>query len=499
MPPVNMVARTSSNENAHFVLVPLMTQGHIIPMVDMARLLAERGAVVTLVTTPINASRIKITMDIVHLSGLPIRFPELRFPCDVVGLPLGCENLDLITDRSHFHSFFKATSLLREPLLVYLREQQRPPSYVFFDVCTPWAADIARELNIPRMVFHGYLAFSLLCLHNIRQHNLYKQVTSNNEAFNVPGLPQDHQVIQVTKAKAPGIFNSPGWEKFHDEIIEAEMNADGVILNSFHDLESPYVEAYEQALGAKAWAVGPFSLCLKDDDFISKAARGNKASIDEQQCLSWLDTMEIGSVIHASFGSITHMSPAQLIEIGTGLEESGHPFIWVIKKSEMSPEVEQWLKEGFEERVKSRGVVVKGWAPQLMILSHPAVGGFMTHCGWNSVLEAVSIGVQMLTWPHFADQFLNEKLVVDVLKIGITMGIETGMVLVKSDKVEMSVRCLMDQGDGRLERRWRVKELSRMARKAMEGGGSSYENTTLLIEHVLVMQNEKKVLQGNKL
>ncbi|CAL9102243.1 unnamed protein product, partial [Musa textilis] len=113
------------------------------------------------------------------------------------------------------------------------------------------------------------------------------------------------------------------------------------------------------------------------------------------------------------------------------LETWGSPFIWVIRPGKQAAEVERWLSEEFEERVRvrSRGLVIRGWAPQMVILSHPAVGGFVTHCGWNSILEGISAGLPMVTWPHFGDQFLNQKLVVQVLRVGVAVGAENSGVL----------------------------------------------------------------------
>ncbi|EEC72712.1 hypothetical protein OsI_06313 [Oryza sativa Indica Group] len=106
--------------------------------------------------------------------------------------------------------------------------------------------------------------------------------------------------------------------------------------------------------------------------------------------------------------------PKYLFEVGHGLEDSGKPFIWVVKVTEVAtPEVQEWLS-ALEARVAGRGVVVRGWAPQLAILSHRAVGGFVTHCGCNSILEDITHGVPVVTWPHISDQFLNERLAVDV-------------------------------------------------------------------------------------
>lgn len=203
--------------------------------------------------------------------------------------------------------------------------------------------------------------------------------------------------------------------------------------------------------------------------------------------------MKLCSVIYTCFGSLCHIPPPQLIEIGLGLEASSRPFIWIIRKSDHSAEVEKWLAEDkFEERVKGRGLIIRGWAPQVLILSHPSVGAFFTHCGWNSTLEGICAGVPMITWPMFAEQFYNEKFAVNVLRIGVRIGVEVELeweelenqVLVKREQVKEAIEELMD-GEEADERSKRAKELGEMANKAIEEGGSSYSNITMLIEDVM--------------
>lgn len=218
------------------------------------------------------------------------------------------------------------------------------------------------------------------------------------------------------------------------------------------------------------------------------------ASIDEHYCLKWLDTMKPKSVIYVCFGSLCHLLPKQLIEIGKGLEASNSPFIWIIREVDYNEEIMKWVKnENFEDRLKGKGLIIKGWAPQVLILSHPATGGFMTHCGWNSTLEGVSAGVPMITWPMFAEQFYNEKLIVQVLKIGIRIGVEVTMqwgeeandgIYVKRECVKNIVDQLMDEGEEGQERRRKAQELGERANQAVEEGGSSYMNITSFIEHV---------------
>ncbi|XP_072964571.1 UDP-glycosyltransferase 73C6-like [Typha angustifolia] len=473
----------------HFVLVPLLAQGHMIPMLDMAHLLAEGGARVSYITTAVNAGRIKTTIDRIKESGLPIHFVEFQLPCAKAGLPEGCENFDLLPSIDFFKSMMSAIGMLREPLELYLRAQHSPPACIITDFCNPpETTDAARELRIPRVIFHTTSCFFPLCAHLIYRHKIFDRIIDEYETFLVPDFPGE--AIEVNKVQAPGFFGGLASEDLLESALKAEATAEGLVINSFDELEPSYIQQYEKMLGKKVWAIGP--LCLYNKDVDNKATRGNNSSIDNRKILTWLDSKEEMSVIYISFGSYALVGPSQLIEIGSGLEASNKPFIWVVKGVERSiPEVEKWLCE-FEERTSSRGIIIRGWAPQMVILSHPAVGGFFTHCGWNSTLEAVAgAGVPMVTWPRVADQFLNEKLVVQVLRIGVSAGVkvpssylaEDTDVVVKRDDIEKAVWNLMDGGEEGEERRKRAKDLGEKARRAMDEEGSSYMNMKHLLQY----------------
>jgi flavonol-3-O-L-rhamnoside-7-O-glucosyltransferase len=152
----------SVSGRAHFVLVPLMAQGHTIPMTDMARLLAEHGAEVTFITTPVNACRMAGLISYVEATGLKIQFVKLQFPATDFGLPDGCENIDMVQSRDQLKNFVEACAALREPLAACLRDQRPPPSCIISDMTHWWTGGIARELGIPRLTFNGFCSFSSL-------------------------------------------------------------------------------------------------------------------------------------------------------------------------------------------------------------------------------------------------------------------------------------------------------------------------------------------------
>ncbi|KAF3328509.1 UDP-glycosyltransferase 73C6-like protein [Carex littledalei] len=466
----------------HFVLVPLAAQGHLIPMVDMAHVLAERGLRISLITTPANAARIKPIIDRVHELELPIQFVELAFPGAKFGLPEGCESMELIP-RGFFRNFFDAVYFLCEPLELFLKSLQSAPNCMITDMSNAWTGPVARKLGIPRVIFHGPSCFYISAAHNLEVHKVYDHISNSLEFVRVPDFPVE---VQVNKMQTPGFFNFPGFEDIRRMILEEESTSDGIVVNTFDELEKPFIEHYERVIAKRVWTIGPTCLCNKENN--TKSIRGNKETVDRNEVLTWLDQKDVGSVLYSNFGSAAYSNPFQLIEIASGLEASKRPFILVIKKKEIVPEVEKWLSEGFEERVKDRGLLLTGWAPQMVILSHPAVGGFMTHCGWNSILEAVSMGVPMITWPHFTDQFLNEKLVVDVLKIGISIGVKmpdlgNDVVMVNRRDVETAALALMDGGNEGRERRDRARDLADKAKKAVEEQGSSWKNMADMISY----------------
>ncbi|CAM8962807.1 unnamed protein product [Rhodiola kirilowii] len=476
------------NQSLHFVLVPLMAPGHLIPMADIARVLAQRGVRVTIFTTPINACRIRSVINRAVDSGLPINITELEFPCVEAGLPLGCECLDMLPSKESVMNFMVAISMLQMPLEEKLRNLSPFPNCMISDRFVPFAYKVAAKLGIRRISFDGMNCFTAVCTHYIQSSNVHESV-GKFEPFVVPGLPDR---VELTRAQLPTALN-PGTidvSNILKEIKEGEDTAFGFLVNSFEELEENYVKEFGKLKNGKVWCIGPLSSCNKDN--IDKAQRGSQAS-DYERCIEWLNQQEPKSVVYACLGSLSRLTALQLMELGLGLELSNRPFLWAVKK-EGSEELQKMLSEnGYEEKIKGKGLLIRGWAPQVLILSHPAIGAFVTHNGWNSTLEGISAGVPMIGCPLFAEQFFNEKLIVDILGAGVGVvgkctvqfGEEHKFGLVmKREEIKEAVEKVLDEGeDGRMIREKAI-ELGKVANRVLEEGGSSYINVSLFIENI---------------
>ena len=206
-----------------------------------------------------------------------------------------------------------------------------------------------------------------------------------------------------------------------------------------------------------------------------------------------------------SFGSQSLMCSSQIIELALGLEASGKPFLWVLKLPAASDHENNPTIDGFCRRTEQQGRIVSGcrivsgWTDQLAILSHPSVGAFISHCGWNSTLEAMCSGVPLVCWPLFADdQHFNARFIVDEAKVGIEVVKREEDQMVTRDEIQKSVRTLMDddQYSGDHERVKSLKEnckkLKELAKKAVSEDGSSSKNFNMVVEYILSLQNKNK-------
>ncbi|KAK7389918.1 hypothetical protein VNO78_25215 [Psophocarpus tetragonolobus] len=450
--------------NIYFL--PFFAQGHLIPLVQLARLVAARGQHVTIITSSSNAQLFQ------KATGHDIDVRIIKFPSAQLGIPDGVENLSSATDNQTAWKIHAAAHLIQPQVEDIVKNS--PPDVFIPDIIFTWTKDLSKNLGVPRLVFNPISIFDVCMIQAIKTHP--EAFHSESGPYQIPGLP--HPLTLTIKP-------SPGFAQLTESLLEGEDHSHGVIVNSFADLDSEYTQHYENLTGRKVWHVGPSSLMVQK---IVEPPKKAFADENRHECLTWLDSKKQDSVVYICFGSLTIMSDEQLYQIASGLEGSGHSFIWVVHRKK---DDEKWGPEGFEERMKKekRGMVIKGWAPQPLILNHPAVGGFLTHCGWNAVAEAISAGVPMVTMPGFGDQYYNEKLITEVHGFGVEVGAAEWSIspyegkkeVVSGERIEKAVKRLMEEGE---EIRKKAKEMMDKAWEAVEEGGTSYNSLTALIDHL---------------
>ena len=263
-------------------------------------------------------------------------------------------------------------------------------------------------------------------------------------------------------------------------LTEAERarKASAVIFNSFDALEHDVLDALSQIF-PPIYTIGPLHQLINQIQDNDLKLIGSNLWKEEPECLEWLDSKDPNSVVYVNFGSITVMTPHQLNEFAWGLANSNKTFLWIIRPDLVSGEA-AILPPQFMEETKGRGMLA-GWCPQEQVLRHPAVGGFLTHNGWNSTIESVTAGVPMICWPFFAEQQTNCRF--SCTEWGIGMEIDSD---VKRDEIERLVKELMEGEKGKALKK-KALEWRALAEEATTGPhGSSFLNLDKMITQALL-------------
>ncbi|KAL0366574.1 UNVERIFIED_CONTAM: UDP-glycosyltransferase 86A1 [Sesamum radiatum] len=262
--------------------------------------------------------------------------------------------------------------------------------------------------------------------------------------------------------------------------FEQVKNADFILCNTVQELESECLSALN--LRQPTYAIGPMN-------FFSDVTKTivEKSLWPESDCSRWLSSKPPASVLYISFGSIVQINKQEIVEIAQGLLLSQVNFIWILRTADALP-------VGFQDDVKDRGLIVP-WCNQNAVLSSPAVGGFLTHCGWNSVLESMCSGVPMICYPFYVDQPTNRKLVVDDWKVGIDL-CDGGRVT--SEGVARKIDILM-RGKSCLDLREQIKKVSKMMRNAFETDGSSQRNFDRFVDDLRARLCARRVGIGSNM
>ncbi|CAA7398966.1 unnamed protein product [Spirodela intermedia] len=443
----------------HIVLFPFLAQGHIIPFLALAKLITRRYPgrfTVTLVSTPLNVRSLRQSLP--PDSGVLLR--EIPFRSADHGLPPDTENTDSVPFQDLIRIFQASTTL--QPQFERLiaeeitKEDGRPPLCIIVDFFLGWTVQIAEKLGVFHAIFNTCGAFGTAVYFSMWM-NLPHSHTTSEDDFWVPGFPESFRLhlsqLSPTLRYADG---ADPWSSVIRQQIALCLSSKAILCNTVEGLEPMGMALLRKIAGLCVWSIGP----VHPLETTNSAGRGARRvpGVDPETCLRWLDAHPPRSVLYVSFGSQNSISAAQMMALAAGLEATRRPFIWVIRppfgfdvKAEFKDE---WLPKGFEDRTgkSGRGLLVRNWSPQLEILSHPSVGGFLSHCGWNSVLESLSRGVPLIGWPMAAEQFYNSKMMEEELGVCVELarGVEQR---VSSVEVERVVGLVMDGEKGENMRR----------------------------------------------
>ncbi|XP_073126721.1 UDP-glycosyltransferase 76B1-like isoform X2 [Henckelia pumila] len=407
---------SKSSKTRRIILFPLPFQGHINPMIQLANILHSKGFTISIIHTHFN-------------SPDPSKYPHLTFHFIPVGLS---------EDQASIHDILRALHLLNTECIGPSRECLRKLlathddiQCMITDAMMYCSKDVVEDLGIHRIVLRtssvcSFLAFATLPL---LQEKGYFSDHHNNLGIRddpVPELPP-LRVKDIPSIQRP---NPNDALKIIRNMVQGTKTASGLILNTFQELEEPNLDYLCQHFRMPTFLIGPFH------KFFSAAS--SSLLTQDRSAISWLDTQKPDSVLYVSFGSLAAMDEDHVTEVAWGLANSMQPFLWVVRPGLVQGS--EWLESlpnEFLEITSKRGYIVK-WAPQQEVLSHPAVGGFWTHSGWNSVLESICEGVPMICSSFFSDQTVNSRYINDVWKLGIKL--ECGL---KREEIESAIRKIL--------------------------------------------------------
>lgn len=388
--------------------------------------------------------------------GLPSSHPRVRM-LDIIQ---ACVNMKSPTFR----------------FVPHLLQSSPPLSLVISDVFVPWAPELSASFHLPLFSFFTSNASSACVMSQspsfVARGIIPFQEGQQNEFITCPGapplLPTDFPVsMQLQDVSHPQL-------QFTLKMFSRLDEATGLLLNTCYELETEAIKSLEAR--CPVYTVGPLFLSTGEKQATSED------DLPRNDCLTWLDAQAPRSVLYVCFGTLADFSPEQMKELALGLENSQQPFLWVVIKNKGNSIMLDALPEGFVERVKDR-CHITSWAPQLQVLEHQAVGGFFSHCGWNSTLENITLnGVPMLCWPDKAEQGINARLIADVWKLGIPFKIGKDC-NVSRGEVEQAIRRLMHNEEAQVMRR-RGAELKKLVEMGVKQGGSSVTSLEALVKRM---------------
>ncbi|TKY73551.1 UDP-glycosyltransferase 87A1 [Spatholobus suberectus] len=449
--------------NGHVVAMPYPSRGHVNSMMSLCKLLAassstsETSLLITFV----------VTQEWLGFIGSEPKPSNFRFATIPNVIPLQSQI------ASDIPAFFKAVVTNMEAPFDHLLHRLHPSvTALVADVELHFPIAVARRGNIPVALLWTMSASFYLTLHQLGS-------VVRNQSLKADLLDDcEEHIAGISSAQLAGLRivlreNDLRFLQLELECTSIVHKADCLIVNSVQELEAEIIDSLRAMFHFPIYPIAfPY---FKPET--SHLVANNDYNVEH---LNWLDSQPPMSVLYISLGSFLSVSCAQMNEIVSALNTSGVCYFWVVR-GEVS-----WLKE----KCGDRGLVVP-WCDQLKVLSHPSVGGFWSHCGWNSTLEAVFAGIPMLTFPLFFDQVPNSRQILEEWKNGLELkrselGSEE---LMTQEEIVKVITEFMDLGNWKgKEIRDRALELKGICDRAVAEGGSSNMNLDAFIKDVLCVQ-----------
>ncbi|KAF5796958.1 putative anthocyanidin 3-O-glucosyltransferase [Helianthus annuus] len=451
--------------------------GHTTPLFELAfRLVTQHNFQVTFLVITNGATLAQTE----YLNANP--HPDLH----ILNLPL-FDISNLVSDdmTAFVHLCVIAEQSIRTSLPSVLSRINRPKLQAFvIDIFCTGVFEACKPLSIPVYSFFtssaAFLAFSLYL--PVLDKEVKDEVSDLPDPIKVPGchLIRTRDFMGITKKR-----NIDEYKWFLHHVTRLTM-ATGVFVNSWDDLEPVSLKALRHELCFRNMSVYPIGPVLK---------RGEPEE-SSRQVIAWLDKQPKESVLFVTLGSGGTLTSEQLTELALGLELSQQRFILVVRKpsdcafatffsaGSGTEDPEVYLPKGFLQRTNQVGLVVSSWAPQVAVLSHRATGAFLSHCGWNSIVECVTHGVPMIAWPMYAEQRMNATLLSDEIGVAVKMpvvGDDGETVVVGRKEIERVVRVVFEGGEGR-KIRSKARELEVSGLETLSCKGSSYETLARVAE-----------------
>ncbi|KDP40911.1 hypothetical protein JCGZ_24910 [Jatropha curcas] len=475
----------------HVVCVPYPAQGHVNPMFKLAKLLHFNGFHITFVNTEYNHRRLLKSRGPNSLDG----FQDFHFETISDGLPASdadaTQDIPSLCDSTSKHSLIPFCNLLSS--LGSSSSNLPPVTCIISDACMSFTLDAAQEFGIPQVLFWtpsscGVLGYSQYC------HLIERGLTPLKDASYLTNGYLETTIDWIPGMKNIRLKDLPSFIRTTDKKdimlnflvreIERTTRACAVILNTFDAFEQDVLDILS-TMFPPIYTIGPLQLLVEQIPSSSSLKNlGSNLWKEQPECIEWLDSNEENAVVYVNFGSITVITPQQMIEFAWGLANSKKPFLWIIRPDLVVGD-KAMLPPEFVSETKERGMLAS-WCPQEQILKHPSIGGFLSHMGWNSTLDSMCGCVPMVCWPFFAEQQTNCWFACN--KWGVGMEIDNN---VKREEVEKLVRELMDGKKGK-EMKKKAIEWKSKAEEATGPGGSSRRNFDEFVGFLLNNQLSRK-------